>query len=584
MNENESLIESIDYDNSNKFNDTFEVDYTDRKIKNYFWQKWAMVPDDENEDKCVKNEISESPNIREVIRSFESRIMGKKILFENIHPKNSSVKKWISTIFANISDISEKEIEYIIDDFRSRLYTTSKTRYKNIVGVLLLNDLMLIIHCKKAPSLVETEQGIITAKQILSSDNVIRAAIIKNEDGKLVFLAYEKTKKWSKGHAEFWGIDPEYVAWELIGSIYLTIEIDGFRFPVQLPLDSEEFDEMIKDRNITPTGGIQIDRLSGKITKGRVLKLEMEFPEFYEYYVMQKIKLEEHKKKFKELIKPFYEPNLAEKFEELKDSHRYEEDITKVYEITTNGKRVIHDKTHPRFCICFFTNRMPKIKPTQKMTNALYTSIFQNNALEIWHAGEESFSDPISLGSLNIYNKIDLNQQFIEFSSNFLNIIQDTQSKKTQKILQKCFCLLWKKNLTCNHLNFMFDLIIDSIIDPDIEFEFGRSGILDKENFLEFKSASDVDTKPARFVRNTLIPTIKKYFSNSGLERYCILYGIEDSGEIVPIYRMKSDQLAYIEKQVNNEFKSENIQISVQGIPFDNKIVLLVILIPIFSS
>jgi len=322
-----------------------------KKAKLYFWEKWALKPEDEKEDKVSFYEVDDDPAIRGVIRDLESKIMGKKLLFSDVSPKVSSVKKWINIIRERYPERKDDIVEGLLDTFRGTLYTRSKEKYRLIVGILLLNDVMLLVHCKKDPSLAEFKDKIYSVKLILHPKNVLRVAIIRNENGKTTFSAFEYNRKWSKGHAEFWGIEPEDVSWESLGSIFLTIELDVFSYPIQLPIESEQLDEMVANRNLSPTGRIRIGREEGKITNVEVFRRHMDFAEFYDFYVTEKEKLEEHRKRFKELVSPHaifaYDRDLYVKY-------KYEEDFNRIFEITPEGNKPIHDKQHQRYAICFF--------------------------------------------------------------------------------------------------------------------------------------------------------------------------------------------------------------------------------------
>jgi len=59
------------------------------------------------------------------------------------------------------------------------------------------------------------------------------------------------------------------------------------------------------------------------------------------------------------------------------------------------------------------------------------------------------------------------------------------------------------------------------------------------------------------------------------------LYGIEDNGAIRPLYRLKNDQITYIEKIANEELLNDKIQIIAHPIPFKDGVVLSVFIIPV---
>ncbi|VVB63677.1 Uncharacterised protein [uncultured archaeon] len=550
--------------------------------KIYFWEKWAYKPEDEEYDKLNFYEIEdEDLSIREVIREFESKTIGKKLLFSDVSTKNPSVKKWVNAIRDRYPERNDEDVEDLLNTFRDALYARSREKFKNIVGLLLLNDLLLLVHCKKDRSLAEWKDKIYSANLIFHPKNVLRAAIIKKDDEKTMFSAFEYSRKWSKGHAEFWGIEPEDVSWDSLGSISLTIQLPFFDYLIQLPIESEQLELMIKDKMISPTGDIIIGRGKGTITKVEVFRKYMDFANFYDFYITEKDRLMEHREKFRELI-PHGEHQPIDSFDpELKDKYRYIDDVDKIFEITPEGNKSIHDKRHIRYTLCFSTKAYPRIKPSKTFINKLYQAIFQNYRLEIWHAGEETSDEPAIFGSLEIFNKIDVNIKLIEFRNSLLNIIDDAKSKKTTVLLQNYYCSLLSRNIKNYNIKVLFDFIKEDIIIPEMEFEFGNNGVCDKEELLEFKSSDDVGTKPGRFVRDTLVPTIRKYQENGDLTRFCILYGIEDNGEIRPVSRrVKSDQISYIETEANKELSSDNIKVSVQSIPFEEDYILAVFMMP----
>lgn len=563
-----------------EINSSVFVDDTISKSKVFFWEKWAFSGDSVD-DKLNSYELDDDPKIREVIKNFESRIIGKKILFSDIKTKNPSIKDWIEKIRDSYPKKESDIVEYLLNDFRTSLRTASKEKYKYIVGILLLHNTMLLIHSKKESSLAElkdeSKDEIRTVDIVLHPKNVLRTAIIKNENGKTTFSVFENSRRLRKGHADFWGIEPEDVSWDSLGNIFLTIELSNFKYPIQLPIDSEQLGEMIKNKRISPRGKIRIGKEEGIITKAEVFKRYMDFNEFYDFYITEKEKLEGYRKKFKEILKTTLDD--FEDFSNSEDKYKYKEDIDKIFEITPEGENFLLEKKHPRYTICFFTKIYPRILPSDTFIFRLYDAIFENNRLEIWHAGEETSHEPITIGSLCIYNKIEVNRDIIEFSNKLLGIIQDSKSKKESLFLQEHFCNFWKLNTKNKHLSTIFDFIIESI-NKDLEYEFENEGIFAKEIHLEFKSADDVSAKPGRFAQ-TISDTVKGYIGEDGHKRLCILYGFEDNGEILPLYnRFKNDNASIIEKIANEILKEEKVQLSIQPIPFKEGKVAAVFIIP----
>ncbi|WP_406655525.1 hypothetical protein V7O62_06960 [Methanolobus sp. ZRKC2] len=549
----------------------------DNKV--YFWDKF--VSNSGTEDNMRFYEIENDLELRNVIRELESKTINHKLSFTEVSPKNASIKKWISNIRNAYPGTLQDDVEYLLDTFRESLYSRSRESNKIIVGFLLTKDVMLLIHSKKDSSLAELKDGIFSAKLILHPKNVLRATLIKNEDGRTTFSAFESSRKWSKGHAEFWGIEPESVSWDSLGNINLTIEVDSFPYPIQLALENEELDEMIRENRISPSGSIKIGRNEGRIIGVNVFKKSMDFSEFFDFYITRKENLEEQRQQFKNLV-----PLHAVQNYFPEQSYKYHDDIDKVYEITAaDGMKLCHDKKHPRFKVGFFTKKYPGINPSSKFLHVLYESIFENRPLEFWHAGEATSRECFEVGSLSIFNEVELNTQMLELSNTLLNLAQDCNSKKKKYLFQNYFCEFWKKNLSNGYLSSLFDFLKDDIIKKEIAYEFENQAIIETEDFLEFKSSSDFNPKPTRFAKDTLVPTVKKYINDNGSQnRYCILYGIEDNGAINPLYHLKSDQIDIIQETTNKILADSRYHVELNSIPFNEGNILSVFILPVVSN
>lgn len=558
----------------------FPEEYTskgknDTKIKHkiYYWEKFAFKPKSLADDRLIFHEIEPDAELRQVIRNLEKRIIGKKISFEEITPSNSSVKRKLRRVRAEYPNKDNDIIEDLIDTYRSSLKTRSKEKIKAIVSILLLPDYIIIVNAKKDPSLAELDDKIRTVKIILHPKNVLRADIIKNTNEGLIFSSFSYSKKWTKGHAEFWGIDPDYISWENLGNISFKIELNNYQYTIQQPLESSDIDNLISNKKLTSTGKIKIGRESGRILEVMVFRKIMSFKDFYNFYIIEKQKIRKFVKKFEEIHKALGE------ITSFIQNYRYEEEIDKIYEILPNERSLFIKKENPRFIICFFSKRL-KIKPNHDLINLIYRAIFENNTIEIVHVGLKPSDDPITIGCLQIYNKIDISNEILEFSEEFLDIIQDTRSKKTKFLLQYCYCEFWKKLTKEEYLLDMFDFLIQLIISEEINYEFESEGICEAEDIIDFKSADAFTPKLARFVNDRLIPTIDGYFDGEKLTRYCILYGIEDNGVINPIYHFKSDFTKDIENKANEILTEMKLSISAYPIPFKRETILAIFILP----
>lgn len=544
-------------------------------VKIYFWEKLANQPEKEEEDEMLFNEVEEDKSIRELIRSLEDKIIGKKRNLSELMPLNSSVKKWISEIITKYPERDDSRIEDLLNEYRAVLSSKSREKEKFIIVILQLNDVFMIVHCKKGISLAEVEDKVVSVQTILHSKNIVRADIIKKEEGILKLLAFEQSRKFSKGHAKFWGIEIEDIGWDSLGNICLNIELEAFGIPVQINLDNEELKKMIDDHKISPTGKITVGRESGTISKVYVYGKALEYAEFYDFFVTETEKLDEYKKKFNALI-PSTEG--LSKFWKDEGKYQYIEDESALYEIKGEGEEVILKKTHPRYGIIFLTKYHPIIKPKQTLLMKIHDAIFNNTKLEVYHAGDDASKESFKIGNLTVHNNLKFCDNFEELSTNMINKVQDAESAKLKLSLKVAFCHMMKQCIKSKHFNFIFDYLLEMMV-AEIEHEFQKTnGITANEDSLEFKSAESVNSKPTEFAKDTLVPTIKKYIDGDNLTRHCIIYGIEDNQTIKPLYHFKSDMALTIENAANNELKQEDITVNVHPIKFKEGHLLLVFL------
>ncbi len=558
--------------------------------KVYYWEMAARKPDSDEEDEVRFHEFEEGiedknapmdetvTTLNDVIRDLERKILGEKIDFDEVHPKQKYVKKWIMKLLEGYPNKDDDSATYLLDAFRASLYSRSKERERLIVGLVLAKGLLLIIHSKKDPSIAEYKGEIFPAKLIIHPKNILRAAIIKKDGTKFVFEAYEYSRKWSKGHAEFWQIDPSYISWESLGDVVLVIKLDNFDYPIQLPLDPENIIDMAKNGYISKSGRIRLGRDEGWIKHVDVIRRKMSFIEFYDFYVTQREKLTRYRELFKRIINPH---SLFAYGAEKR--YKYIEDEGKIYEITPEGEKVLEKKEHSTYTICFFTTAYPVVKMKNEFIYKFVSSIFEDKPMSIWHAGEDSSDEPFKIGGLEVYNIIEVPRKVNELSKAILEFYRDSSSKKERSILQLILSEIWKENIRNKHFGALFEYMISDCIIPEINYHFKHSGLMTTEKLIDFKSADSKNIlSPNKFVNKSLIPLIQRYTQGDEPQRLAILYGVGDHGKIQPIYNLKSDIITAIVDLANKELSNDPIKIKAFPIPFGNDggVILMILIIP----
>jgi hypothetical protein len=129
------------------------------------------------------------------------------------------------------------------------------------------------------------------------------------------------------------------------------------------------------------------------------------------------------------------------------------------------------------------------------------------------------------------------------------------------------------------HFPIIFNHIFTDYLSKKLDGEFKKSGLIEKEGSIEFKSKDSVDSSPKKFAEK-LAKTVSKYHSDDKWSRLCILYGVEDDGSIEPIGNMPNDRVTTIEELTNRKLVSKHMQVEVHSIKAKGGFVLMVLLLP----
>jgi hypothetical protein len=563
----------------------------------FLWKKPAVPGDNEvlAVPVILDDDPGAYPNFRRVIQQLGPHKEDKEMPFTDLKGKYPNIIRLIKRIMGSYPEPDNEAVDGLIEYYRESLRTRSKEADKHIVVVILLDDTFLIAHCKKDFAIAEWQQKVQAVDQLLSPDNVIRAGIIRHEKEATIFYPYEKYSTMRKGHADFWGIMADSINWGLPGEFALNVDVEDFGYPIQVPADSDRLKEMVQEGTVAQDGTIKIASAIGMIVNVQYGRRRINFQDVYDILIKEGAKLKENAEKFRELLAQPEGPGLNVFGMPI----TYWEDEERVCMRESFRYKPFFEKSISRFTMCFFTKTPPTITPNKKLLKKLHDGVFSRGTkkVDICHAGLPSAEMPFTIGSLNIYNDIGMGAEASHEADTFhrelLNKIEDAKGKKESLLLEIALCEYWKKNLKCEHLTDLFDLIVDNKLRPALKREFGHGGMLSKEGCVEFKSARKIENEAGydeddhinreKFVNAILVKTVKKYAKKGVITRHCIIYGIEDDGKIRCVYNLKNDDAKTIEDEGNKALSDENIRISVYPIPFNDEFLLAVFIEPIIK-
>ncbi|MDD4594937.1 MAG: hypothetical protein PHY33_07480, partial [Methanobacteriaceae archaeon] len=178
------------------------------------------------EDNPKKTVLKLDSELKDFLKKLSEHTLGENIPFINITPNNTSIKTWISNLKNTYPQPYPRDVNDLLNTFRESLNSSSKQSKYNVC-LILYKDLIILYHTKQTENL-------------LDYDSIFRAGIIKTINNRILFSSYEKNRKWSKGHAKFWGIHLENLKWSNISDIILQIKLENFQYPLHLPLENNE--------------------------------------------------------------------------------------------------------------------------------------------------------------------------------------------------------------------------------------------------------------------------------------------------------------------------------------------------------
>jgi hypothetical protein len=514
------------------------------------------------EDNPTKTVLKLDNELKEFLKKLTEHTLGENIPFINITPNNTSIKTWISNLKNTYPQPYPRDVNDLLNTFRESLNSSSKQSKYNVC-LILYKDLIILYHTKQTENL-------------LDYDSIFRAGIIKTINNRILFSAYEKNRKWSKGHAKFWGIHLENLKWSNISDIILQIKLENFQYPLHLPLENNEIKNMILEENIKSDATIQIGTQTGIINKINLYGKNLTFNEFYQYYIDETQELNKHTEFYNTLIP--ITPTL-DNYTHNKTSKTYIEDEKYIYKNKISKENRIHTKNHNKYTLTFTTSKYPGIKPNPAFLGQIYESIFTEKNLNLIHVGEAKSSTPLEIGNLKIYNQIKIDPEFKDTTKYLIKLIQKI-NPENQTILKDYYLTYLNENLKNHNLETLFTILQTQITKTNLEKEFENKK-LEKNKYVKYESQDAINTKPQEFAK-IIKKHVKKSIKKDKLLKYAIIYGIEKNGHIKPTQNYNPKHLELVEKETNKLLQEDKLEVTtnIREIKTEKGTIIIVYILP----
>lgn len=546
----------------------------------YFWEKEASSPEPGKHDRPKLYRIEDNTHLRLLVRDLRHRTFVSKIPLTTINPQDTSIIKWISLIRNSFPKLEHDAIDDLITNYRGKLKTSSKKHGKFIIGALLIERILILVHSRIDPGLIRGDKGdmkMYTADLVLHPKSVIRADLLDFGEDEMLLSPYEYDRTYSKGHAEFWGIRPRDVYWEHTDSIRFVYSLDSEEGEVIRPASFDEVGRMLESGELSTTGEARWGAQEAAVSRVEVSRSSMSFSDFYQQYILLSEDVAVHSEFFRNLISPGV---LAAYDASRKNKYDYEEDLQHLFQCAFPEHKDFKEKKHPNYILCYFTEVFPGIRPLPPLTETFYRALFSTSAASVLHVGEPISVEPICIGNLHVYNEIEIEEGTLEFVNELIVKLSDYSSKKGRAVLEGVAARILKHSVSNLHLPLIFDFIYDDYIAKKMDGAFARGNTIAKESEIEFKSKDDFLSSGKRFVENKLVPDILRYTNSTEHPRMCIIYGINDDGTVDPIANLPSDRLTAIQNLANKRLLKARIVVETHAIKAKGGFLLLVIFVP----
>lgn len=491
------------------------------------------------EEKVIHQEIPDSVDIMkigEVIQKLEALPKSQESRLDEL-ALNVNPRKWVSSLIRGYPDsVNNEEMEYLLTDFTDEMRTRMREESKYAIGLLMQNELILC-HSFFGEETITPEWKII--QRMLDTDNVLRYVSFRSKKGILTVRFWEREA--TSSFIEWLGL-PRKQAFLFGGRYRIRCEIEDITTEFQLT--EQEMERWLQRHSEFREGTIKfsipVQLLS--ITEIMAGRKRYDNPEdFMQDYEAENWGIVRYQREY-ERINGQLLPLLM----------KYYDEKTQVVRIEAEEENTEVTKATPGFDILFVNDRIEFRKSYLK---DLVKRFINGEPMKIVHAGVKFKSSPFVLGSMEIYNGIEMDyvtQQIVKY----YNDIKLPDSDLVMLLRYAIFKKLAEINSKSPVSHFFERLSQETMKLVSLKKKWTKL----EDKVLEYKSA-DIFAGSNEEIIGKLSEDLKKKLKESPCKIYFI--GVEDDGTIHPIFssRLKSDRIESIRNSLQDVLCIDNIYI-----------------------
>ena len=480
------------------------------------------------------NDISDIKKLDDVVQRLEALPSVSQSRLEDIGLRTNP-KKWIKILLDSYpKHVSDVDMENLLFDFTDSMQTRMREENKYALG-LLLEGRLVLCHSKYGQKTITPEWKIIP--RMLDIDNILRYVSFSQLDGDIYVNYWERSA--TSSFIEWLGL-PRKQAFLFGGKYRVVAEVE--HTVIEFQLTEDEMEQWIEKRPEFKMGEIRFSNPinSLKINKVRIGSKQYDnTKDFIQDYRAEQHGIPVYRREYRN-IKSEYLPLLM----------KYYDEETQVVRIEGDEKVVVVDKTSPHFHILFADG---DIEMRASYSHELAMRLKNKEKLRVFHAGMQFKDESFSLGNLNIFNDMRIND-FVEQVVSYYNEI-NLQDVTLDIIFQY---VIFQILAQANHglpIEYVFTLLAEEIT-RELIFQNKLTKVEDR--LLEYKSRDILNGNNGQII-NTLADDIRKKLKNDKCKLYIV--GVEDDGTFDPILasRMQSDRIEKIRQGLQRELPTVTI-------------------------
>ena len=439
----------------------------------------------------------------------------------------------ITSIFSSFPVVDNKDVRLLLYDFTDSMRTSMRKEEKHVVAIISEEGLFLC-HSKFGEQTITPDWEIV--KRMMDKDNVIRFVNFSRGKNKINVTYYEEYPSESFVN---WLELPEKVAFFYLGgkNRFYT-ELEGLRCALELTDEDveEKFIEEtleIKDNQIILSNPIyQIPLTQIRVGKKRYNNIN----DFIQDFFAKRYDINYYQEKYSEL-----------RGSQLPYSHKCIDQKDSVIYFEKGESKIYLRKRNPNFHI-IFADEFIEIR--ESFLGEIVTKLINSQELKLLHAGCKYSSDPLKLGSLEIFNILNCG----EVTNSLIKWYEKTNLRDVSLdriIFSAIMSMIIKENSEKQIVHFLRK-IVDNVTETIVS---SQKFIELETDLIEFKSRSYFEGKNEGIIER-FTEDIKSKLSEFEYKIY-LIGADEQTHDLEPISanRTKDDRLHSIQEKIKRNLK-----------------------------